>query len=178
MLVDATVELLSEQPLDTVTVRAIATRAGVQHSLITRHFTSKDELVAVALGRLTSAYREVVEGGDDATDGYLRGLDHLRANPTAAVAMTAGGSVRSGSSPADRFPGYAAHLEQVVAAGAVDDDHTRIVAGVALALVAGWTFIEPLVLAAGDLGHLDPDAVQAEVAGIVTRLIERETAHP
>ena len=176
ILVDATVELLSEQPVGAVTVRAIAARAGVQHSLITRHFTSKDELVAVALARLTAAYREDVEAGDDATDGYLRALDHMRANPTAAVAMAAGGSARAGSTPAVRFPGYAAHVEQIVAGGAPDDDHTRLVAGVAMSLVAGWAFLEPLVLAAGDLGHLDPDAVQAEVAGIVTRMIERETA--
>ena len=176
LLVAATVELLSEGPAGDVTVRAIASRAGVQHSLITRHFTSKDELIAVALGQLAADYRQVVEGGDGAADGYLRALDHLRANPTAAVAMAVGGSARAGGSPEDRFPGYAAHLDQIFGTGAPDDEHTRLVAGVAMALVAGWTFLEPIVLAAGDLEHLDPDAVQAEIAGIVTRLIQRETA--
>lgn len=178
LLVAATVELLSEGPAAEVTVRAIATRAGVQHSLIARHFTSKDELVAVALGELAAEYQAVVDGGDGPADGYLRALDHLRANPTAAVAMASGGSARAGSSPEDRFPGYATHLGQIIAAGAPDDEHTRLVAGVAMALVAGWTFLEPIVLAAADLEHLDPDAVQDEIAGIVTRLIERETAHP
>ena len=46
--------------------RALAAeRAGVQHSLITRHFTSKDHLVAVALGRLAgrSARRVVAVAG-------------------------------------------------------------------------------------------------------------------
>ena len=174
VLVAATVELLSEGPAGDVTVRAIAGRAGVQHSLITRHFTSKDELVAVALGQLAAEYRQVVDGGDGPADGYLRALDHLRANPTAAVAMATGGSARAGGSPEDRFPGYAAHLHQIVAAGAPDDEHTRLVAGVTMALVAGWTFLEPIVLAAADLEHLEPDAVQAEIAGIVTRLIQRE----
>jgi AcrR family transcriptional regulator len=178
LLVASTVELLSEGPVDAVTVRAIASRAGVQHSLIARHFTSKDELVAVALGELADEYRGVVEGGDGPADGYLRALDHLRANPTAAVAMASGGSARAGDSPEARFPGYAAHLDQVLAAGAPDDEHTRLVAGAAMALVAGWTFLEPIVLAAADLEHLDPDAVQAEIAGIVNRLIQRESAHP
>jgi len=176
LLVGATVELLSEGPPASVTVRAIADRAGVQHSLITRHFTSKDHLVAVALGELAAEYAAVVEGGADPVDGYLSALDHLRANPTGAFALAAGGSARAGESPEERFPGLAAHVGQIVAAGGRDDDHTRLVAGLTVALVAGWSVLEPNVLAAGGLDHLDPETVQREVAGVVRRLIEREIA--
>jgi TetR/AcrR family transcriptional regulator, repressor for neighboring sulfatase len=175
LLVAATVALLSEGPPASVTVRAIAERAGVQHSLITRHFASKDQLVATALRELADAYAGVVDDGDDAAGGYLRALDHLRANPTAAVALAAGPSVREGDSPAERFPGYAAHVRQILAAGGRDDDHTRVVAGLGVALVAGWSILAPNLLAAGELEHLDAETVQAEVAGVVRRLIARET---
>lgn len=175
LLVEATVELLSAGPPAAVTVRAIAERAGVQHSLITRHFTSKDHLVAVALGQLTADYTRAVEAADDPVDGYLRALAHLRATPSAAAAMAVDASARAGDSIEERFPGYAAHLAQILAAGRRDDDHARLVAGVTFALIAGWSVVEPIVLEAAGLDHLDRSAVDDEVAGIVRRLIARET---
>ena len=59
-LLDATVELLAQRPAAQVTVRAIAERAGVQHSMVSRHFGSKANLIAAAVESVASQYASVV----------------------------------------------------------------------------------------------------------------------
>ena len=174
-LLQATVDLLSERLPTDVSIRAIGDRAGLQHSLVNRHFGSKDQLVAVALSELTTRYAGIVADADDPVDGFLAALDHLRDNPTRALAMSADGSERTGDDAAAKFPGFNAHLAQFVAAGAPDDEHTRLVTAMVIALIAGWAFLEDTFLEAAGLDEVDDDEIRDRVAGIIGRLIERET---
>jgi AcrR family transcriptional regulator len=60
---DATLELLSVGGFQAATMDAIADRSGVGKNTIYRRWSSKEELIADALRRLT-AYTDVVESGD------------------------------------------------------------------------------------------------------------------
>ena len=89
--------------------------------------------------------------------------------------MSADGSERAGDNTAARFPGFNAHLAQLVAAGAPDDEHTRLVTATLIALVAGWAFLEDTFVEAAELDAVSDDEIRDRVAGIIGRMIERET---
>ena len=53
-LLDAAQDLFAEQPFDAVTVRAIATQAGVDPALINHYFGSKEGLFGEVIARITN----------------------------------------------------------------------------------------------------------------------------
>ena len=53
---EAMTELAAELPLDAITVRAIAARAGVGYATFFRHYTDKDALLADVADRLTAEF--------------------------------------------------------------------------------------------------------------------------
>jgi AcrR family transcriptional regulator len=176
-ILDATIALLSERPLHDVSVRDIATRAGVQHSLVTRHFGSKDALIAHAVATVASEYAGAVAATDDDAAGYLNALRHLEGRPFTAFVLTVPSSGREGETAAERFPGFAAHLEWLRAAGAPDDLHTRVAAGMALGMVAAWNLMQGLVL---DATGIDPsEAAPARVIAesMVAEFVAAQLTH-
>ncbi len=167
-LLAATVSLLAERLPAAISVRDIAARANLQHSLINRHFGTKDQLIAEAIDALTTEYAAAVSVADTPVDSYLLALSHLRANLTAALAL---GRDRAAPVDADegrQFPGYATHLQLLLAAGAPDNDHTRLVAGFLLALVAGWAFLGDNFVEAAHLDDPTGDAVAAQLTAVLT----------
>ena len=87
-ILDATIALLSERPMHDVSIRDIAARADVQHSLVLRHFGTKDALVAEAVRTVTRAYAAVVDATDDGAAGYLDASRHIEGRPHAASTPT------------------------------------------------------------------------------------------
>src|SRR3954462_4560111 len=55
-LQQAMVDLASEAPLEAITVRAIATRAGVGYATFFRHYADKEALLADVADKLTVAF--------------------------------------------------------------------------------------------------------------------------
>ncbi len=55
-------ELFGLKSPDSVTVRELADRAGVNHALVHRHFGTKDQVLREVLQRHARAFREVIEG--------------------------------------------------------------------------------------------------------------------
>jgi AcrR family transcriptional regulator len=53
---EAMVELAAELPLDAITVRAIAARAGVGYATFFRHYSDKETLLADVAGQLTQEF--------------------------------------------------------------------------------------------------------------------------
>lgn len=137
-LLAAATELLSERPAGDVTVRDIAARAGVQHSMITRHFGSKRALIAEAVGAVAADYAAAVGDAGDPAEGYVRALRHLRSLPASGLVLTADAAERAGDPTAEQFPGIALHLQGLLAAGAEDDLRTRVLAGLLISMVIGW----------------------------------------
>jgi AcrR family transcriptional regulator len=59
-LLDAAIEVLGETGADRLTMEAVADRAGAATRTLYNHFSSRDELVAQALGRLLQEFRDAL----------------------------------------------------------------------------------------------------------------------
>lgn len=86
-ILDATIELLAELGYEALGVEAIAARAGVSKATIYRHWRTKRDVVAEALGGITppdvpdtgSAREDLLEVGRRVADLQARGGDRLLA---------------------------------------------------------------------------------------------------
>lgn len=170
-LVAATVELLADRLPRDLTVREIAARAGTQHSMITRHFGSKDALVGAAVASVAGAYADAVTGAADPAEGYVRALRHLRSLPAGVLVLAVPRTPRPGDQPEDRFPGYAAHLHQLLAAGATDDLRTRVLAGMVLGMAAAWEFLDEMVMAAAEISADRAEEVAAIAESVIADVV-------
>jgi AcrR family transcriptional regulator len=79
---DAALELLAERGFPAATMDAIATRAGVGKNTIYRRWSSKEELIADAIGDLT-AELDIEEEGEvyDRLLARIRDFNHVFADP-------------------------------------------------------------------------------------------------
>ena len=98
----AMIDLAAEHPLDTITVRAIAARAGVGYATFFRHYADKEALLADVADVLTRAFLAQVRPRLRQKDrrGAARSLcafveDHLPIHK-ALIAGGAGETVRAG----------------------------------------------------------------------------------
>lgn len=67
-------------PSSAITIRAIGEEAGIQFSLVNRHFGSKDVLVRIAIEQLTSSWIAAMLDGPP--DGLIdRAVDYLAEHP-------------------------------------------------------------------------------------------------
>jgi AcrR family transcriptional regulator len=183
-LLAATVDLLSQRPARDVTVRDIAERAGVQHSMITRHFGSKRALVADAVAYVSAQYAGAVCAADDPADGYALALRHLRSAPASGLVLTASDDRRRGDDAEERFPGLTVHLQQLLDAGADDDLETRVLAGLLISTVIAWGVGRDTVMDAMDIPRDRTSEVDRIAEELVGRLVtsqlptDRRTEHP
>lgn len=98
----AMVDLAAESPLEAITVRAIAARAGVGYATFFRHYTDKEELLADVADVLTMAFLEQIRPLMREKDrlGAARSLcAYVEEHLTIYQALLAGGSgetVRAG----------------------------------------------------------------------------------
>jgi AcrR family transcriptional regulator len=135
-LFEATRELLAEKPATELTVREIAARAGVQHTLIRRHFGSRDALLALVVAETLSQFAEVVDAAPDLPAAVRTGLEQFSSNR----ALTSGMAVLvlgQGLGELDRYPLADAYEAQLVRAG-VDPGRARDAAVVVIAVMSGW----------------------------------------
>jgi AcrR family transcriptional regulator len=170
-LVDATIDLLSERLPSQVTVREIAERAGVQHSMITRHFGSKAALVAEAVGSVASGYAAAVAAADGPDAGFVAGLQHLRSSPASGLVLAAPAAARAGEDEAERFPGVAAHLRQLLESGEPDDERTRLLAGMSISLVIAWSAMRATALDAVGLDRIPPEEVDRMAEELLAAMV-------
>jgi len=156
-----------------VTVRDIADRAGVQHSLVHRHFKTKDRLLAEVVSRTIQDYADVVAQASDPTEGFVLGMNHIAENPAGFLALA---SARIGQTRLEQrrpsFPGAALHRQQLKAAGATRELDPAVVTVAALAMASGWALFEDWWMAAA--GRRDRRALRSEIADVIRRLVQRE----
>ena len=173
-LVAATVELLSERLPGQVTVREIAERAGVQHSMISRHFGSKSNLVAQAVASVAGDYAASVARAEGPAEGFVRGLQHLRDSPAGGLVLAAPAAVRAGDDEMERFPGFAAHIRQMLLAGEPDDDRTRVLAGLAVSLVIAWSAMRDTVVDAAGMDRRRVGEIDDLADEMLLRMVESQ----
>ena len=95
-LIRAAGELLSEVGPRAASVRAVATRAGVNHGLVHHYFGSKESLLRAAMTRLVedhAAFAKDMAKGASVPAPFARSL-HARASTTASFIITSGAKNR------------------------------------------------------------------------------------
>lgn len=168
-VLDAAERLFAAAGPSEVSLRAIATEAGVTYGLVYRHFGTKDALLERLLSRYADRWKahlgerpdygnalENLLGSDFDTGPYLRLLSWT---------LLTGVPDRSADS-------YRRHttLDQLppLIAGAGDP---RLQTAAALALAFGWRFFNPFIRAALHLEDESPEAVQAAIREELRALI-------
>jgi AcrR family transcriptional regulator len=135
-LFEAARELLAEKPATELTVRQIAARAGVQHTLIRRHFGSRDALLALVVAETLSQFAEAVAAAPDLGAAVRTGVEQFSTNR----ALTSGMAVLvlgHGLGDLDRYPLADAYEAQLTRAG-VDPRRARDTAVVVIAVMSSW----------------------------------------
>jgi AcrR family transcriptional regulator len=137
LVMAATRRLMATTPMSAITIRAIAAEAGIQFSLVTRHYGSKDVLLREAIGQIL--FEWVVTMCDGPPDGFVdRTVDYLASHPfdVAAIRWLTGDEsiFPDGRSPVvDAIVGYFAQAGQRFEA---------IDASATLSLILGWMAVE------------------------------------
>jgi AcrR family transcriptional regulator len=156
-----------------VTVRDIAERAGVQHSLVHRHFTTKDRLLAEVVARAIAGYAETVARADDPAEAFVDGMRHIAQQPAGFLALAGARIGREQPEHAQQtFPGADLHRKKLQDAGVDGAVDAGVVTVAAMAFAAGWALFEDWWIAAA--GVDDRDVARAQVTDILRRLVRRE----
>lgn len=166
----AAVEQFAEHGVAAVTVRQVATVAGVNPGLVHRYIGTKEDLVVRAMAEASRRVAQALVGGDQALDD------------------------RSGESPVERYERLLAHLaledhdleamaldhplmgflvEQAARAEGLDDRAARLRAVSVVALDLGWRLFAPLVRVATGLDDDQDPAVWAALGRARHALLTR-----
>lgn len=136
LLFDAARDLLAEKSASELTVREIAARAGVQHTLIARHFGSRDALLALVVSETLARFAVAVETAPDLAAAVRTGLDQFSSNRALASGMAIL-VVGEGVGALGRYPLADAYEAQLVAAG-VEAGRARDTAVCIISLLSSW----------------------------------------
>jgi AcrR family transcriptional regulator len=195
-ILEATSELVRKRPLSEVTIREIADYVGIRHSLITRLFGTKEELMYEVGLRARAEYAKVVASSPDPIESFHRVFDFLLADPDYTRFVVA--SVLQPVTERDAsgvYPGWllhAAQLETLVPPSdlappptlgrttdpdqPVETEHlvdVRLVAVATIVLMGGWVMVEDFVTNAG-VTALDNEQLHEAMHGIIDRLLRCE----
>jgi TetR/AcrR family transcriptional regulator, repressor for neighboring sulfatase len=166
-VLQAASELFAEKGPAATSIREVATRAGVNHGLLHRHFGSKRQLLAATLQHLADSA------------AILRQSGAPQAELEAAYEFQARVMVRStlDGFPVEqlqqRFPGMEAFLEQVQAEHS-DDRAARLLAAHGMALQIGWGLMGPTLRVAFGLQDLDDTEIRMAVAEQISKIVAAE----
>ncbi|MEO1058632.1 MAG: helix-turn-helix domain-containing protein [Actinomycetota bacterium] len=172
-ILGAAEDLLATRSPSEVSLREIARRAGVQHSLITRHFGTKDNLVAAVVQRTLAAQDEALADTESAADAFTAALEHIAAHPASYQAV-ARAVIDPERRSAGDLPtaGFEMIRERLANDGQLPDDIDVDIAAVALmAFASGWGFLEDRWLATAGLGDADRAVAREQVALLMQRLL-------
>ncbi|HUW04012.1 MAG TPA: helix-turn-helix domain-containing protein [Acidimicrobiales bacterium] len=168
-------ELLATRAPSEISLREIARHGGFQHSLITRHFGTKDDLMAEVLQRTLRAYADAVRDADDPIDGFMRGLDHVATHPASFQAMARALMDRRGTASDDGpFTAFEIHRERLERnrPGAADGFDLDVLTVALMALTTGWAFNEDRWLRRAGFRDGDRDRVRERLAELIGLLVE------
>ena len=169
-LIASTLDLLESQGLDT-SIRQIAERANVPHSVIGRYFGTKDELVRSAIDSTLPADRAAVAdfetAGAAAEAMFDSGSERPERIRILAQLLQAGMEPRNIRAEAPLIASLVKHIEEDQPTHA----DPRIVAATITALSMGWVLTEDYIVDHTGLDVLDRDAVRDEIKKLMLRLL-------
>lgn len=175
------IELFSAHGFEAVSIRQIAARAGVSHTLVHKYFGTKEDLLQVALAARDDRYATPLHGIPDprealreTTRALLRNRGPLRIMLYSALegrtAQEVGGSWPVMSTFAERFFGEHRAGQPGSDPIAVDP---RMVAAALAALLLGWSVMERVLLEQVGLEDLDEEQVLDALLELELRMMGR-----
>lgn len=171
-LLVATRELVARQPYETVTVRQIAARAGVNHALIYRYFGSKERLLWAAMNEVAWEMASLLGAAPRLRDvvpamhlAILERADWMR---SLAQLLMAGSALEGYERRYPTMRGLRALLERERAdAGVAGGPDPRLVIATATAASAGWILIRTFLVQALELEELDDAELDRQVGDLL-----------
>jgi TetR/AcrR family transcriptional regulator, repressor for neighboring sulfatase len=183
-ILDAAAELFSERGYAAVSVREVATRAGVSHALVHRYLGGKAELFRAVLTQREDAILAAAPGNPDlleSTSLMLRqGLEHGRSHIRLIVRSALGGL------PYERTTGSFAATERLIelaeraAASASASERAeksldpRIAVAGVVALFLGWAATESWLRPAAGLESMDDDELLDGIERMILDILRVE----
>lgn len=169
-LIECTLDLLETHGLE-ISIRQIAERADVPHSVIGRYFGSKDELIRSAIDSTLPADRSAAERLDSPEQAVGAAFDSVFERPERVRILVQ--LLQAGMSPRD-IRSEAPIIESMVKLFADrPNPHAdpRVLAATVSALSMGWLLTEAYVAEHAGLDMLDRDQLRAEVRELMLRLL-------
>lgn len=169
-LIASTLDLLETQGLD-MSIRQIAERADVPHSVIGRYFGSKDELIRSAIDSTLPADREVAAQFDTAAEAARAAFDSVFARPERIRILTQ--LLQAGMAPREirsEAPVLSTLVKLIEAEQPTHADPRVIATGI-YSLAIGLLLTEDYVVEHSGLGVLDREDVRRQVCDLMLRLI-------
>lgn len=163
-VLNAASELFAAKGPTATSIREVATRAGVNHGLVHRHFGSKRQLLAATLQHLADSAAAVRESG--AAIEELEAAHDLQLR--VMVRSTLDGFPIEELQ--ERKPGMVWLLDQI-RPGHADDRDARLATAHAIALQLGWRLMGPSLRAGLGLEDMSDADVRAEVARQIAKFV-------
>lgn len=173
----AAAELFAERPPSRVTIRDVAARAGVNHSLVHRHYGTKDNLLRAVMQLGSTDYSKHIDELTDPAEAFRAGFAFAaEGDPVAAATARAllDGTIR----PRDGqgYPGMERHialLQSAIATRGVESRFPpRVITAAAFALMGGWFLLEESLISSAGLSDTPLDEVRSSVADLIALMIE------
>lgn len=169
-LIDAATVLIAERGPNSVTVRMIAERAGVNHGLVHHYFGSKQGLVRAVMADLAERGRLLLE--------HSGGVPLVLSDPDFA-SLTSRVWARivldDAVSPGDveTFPGFQTLARNYGERSGLTGDDLELFTVQTLALLSGWMLFEQWFLRAAGRSGEDAVAWRQQLLVAITRLAAR-----
>jgi len=176
----AAAELFAEHSPSQVSIREIADRAGVKHSLVHRHFGTKAELHAAVIQQSAREYVQRIGSTQDPAqafrEGFLYGSEEKPEAVATARAVTDGYEPPTGERTFPMMTRHVSLLEAAVAASGSKPRHSpAVIAAAGLALMSGWFILEEWFVEAAGLDQRPLASVRAEIADILADMVTAES---
>lgn len=168
-LVDAAIELFGDRGPDAVSLREVASAAGVNYGLIHQYVGTKDDLLRLALRRVSAESAERF-----AADPVPTTVDRLvgREGASASLRLLAWAILMGRS--ADDLMGRSLGLPALASRLDADEDDARSAVVLAMSLLFGWQLFGDYLTSSIDLSPDGRDASAAAVRDEVRRLLGSE----
>ena len=188
-ILEAAAELFGREGPETVTVRAIAARAGVSHALVHRYFGSKQDLYLAVLWRDDRGILSAAAGTDDLMDAVRVMLQEGLSHQLPYLRLIAHSALHD--VPFEESIGRFPAIERLVELAEIQADAAtqpapcvalkpRLAVAGAIALFLGWAATAPWVAKAAGLGTMDEEDVEDGLDRIFTCILanvrQEETA--
>lgn len=166
LLVDAAIALFGERGPDAVSLREVAAAAGVNYGLIHQYVGTKDDLLRLALRRVSSDSADRFSS-DPVPDTVDRLVGRQGASPSLRLLAWA---ILMGRS-ADELMGRSVGLPALAARVGTGDDEARAAVVVAMSLLFGWQLFGDYLTAVIDLPPAAREGAARTVRDEVRRLL-------